>query len=291
MNEEFPMTLIDNRLLDKLLMEAAASNQDSPPTFTPDPNYGEGTPSQEENNYREELLLLLGLLFISVRDIQKGVGTGYQKQSRIQAAIDNWMKDAKTAVDTHLDLNHAAGINAANKMLLDKGINPTGATLRGAYYDVIHQQQLNVESIGRELSDNLRGNLAVMTAEGNYKVSKSAKTRFNLNTYFRRAQTRVDRMATYGSTASYIEGQMSGFYDWQNVLLFDWETAGDKKVCNTCYAYANAGPYTMANFPFIPHPGCRCRMVVSSRVPHDIGMFLPLALATEDLLNQYNQNE
>lgn len=284
-DKEIPMTLVSTEFLDHLLMEAAGPDPDTPPTFTPDQDYGEGTPSPQEDDYREEILLLLGLLFISIRDIQKGVGSGYQKQSRIQAKIDEWVTQAKTVMNTHLDLNHAAGVKFANKELLTKGITPTNAVLRKAYYDIIHQQMVNVDSIGRELADRLRGNLAVMETEKNFKMGKGEGAKFNINTIFKRAMLRLDRMATYGSMASFIEGQMAGFYDWQNVLLLDWETAGDKRVCKTCQMYATGGPYKFNEFPFIPHPGCRCRAVISERVPRDMGMFLPLALTTYDMLN------
>lgn len=291
MNEEFPMTHVDNRLLNHLLMEAAGPDPDTPPTFTPQEGYGEGTPSKEEMDYREEMLLLLGLLFVSIRDIQKGVGSGYNKAGRIEEAINDWMANAKQVLDRSLDSNHYAGVQEAERQLLAKGINPTGAVMRKAYYDIISQQHLNLESVGRELSDRLRNNLAIITSESNFKVPKSAKTQFNINNYFKRAQTRIDRMATYGSTAAFIEGQMAGYYDWQNVLLYEWETAGDKRVCKTCQMYASGGPYRMSQFPFIPHPGCRCRAVISERVPQDMGMFLPLALTTEELLEDYYQKE
>lgn len=286
MSDKFPMTLIDTRLLNNLLLEAAANDPDSPPTFTPDPDYGEGTPSKEEMSYREEMLLLLGLLFLKVSDIQKGKGSGYQKQSQIEAEINKWMTDAKTALDKHLDTNHAAGVTAAQKDMLAHGIAPTNPVGRAAYYDIIHQQQLNLESIARELGDSLRNNLAVMQTEKNFKIPKDHLTGFNIHTYFNRAQNRIEKMTVYGATSSRLEGQMSGFYDWQDVLLLDWVSMHDKRVCRTCKLYERMGPYSFKQFPFIPHPGCRCHAVISEKVPQDMGMFLPLALTTDYLLNK-----
>jgi hypothetical protein len=284
--EHTPMTQISTDLLDELLMEAAGPDN-TPPRFTPTPDIGEGDPTPTEWEYREEMLLLLGLLFVAISDIQKGRGSGYEKQSRIQAEIDRWTVEAKTRLDTHLDQNHQAGVRDADKQLLRHGLSPMTPQGRLQYYNIIHQQQQSLEMTGQQLSAQLRNNLAVQETEKGYKVPQTEKTANQINYYFKRARNTLDRTAAYGASGAFLEGQMASFVNWEEVLLLDWVTRHDKRVCRTCRTYERRGPYKISKIPFIPHPWCRCYLTISEKVPKDLGMFLPLILTTlDDLENK-----
>ena len=76
------------------------------------------------------------------------------------------------------------------------------------------------------------------------------------------AALRTARALDVGLThvmAASIAAAMRGVYDAADVMLLDFVTAGDTKVCPVCEDLEAHNPYRAEDFPAIPqHPLCRC---------------------------------
>lgn len=53
---------------------------------------------------------------------------------------------------------------------------------------------------------------------------------------------------------------------------YDWDTAGDEAVCDTCAENEEGGPYTQDDLPDFPaHPHCRCMVSVLPEAIGEVG--------------------
>jgi hypothetical protein len=65
-----------------------------------------------------------------------------------------------------------------------------------------------------------------------------------------------------------IGAGITALYRLAGVALYDWDDAGDSRVCPVCEANAAGSPYEAGVLPAFPgHPGCRCNISTRERIP------------------------
>jgi hypothetical protein len=98
------------------------------------------------------------------------------------------------------------------------------------------------------------------------KDTKYAKQLFDkkamLNKTFRNAQRIADSLGAFGYIEANKAGRLTVYknasYTKGKSVLIPFRTMGDSRVCKTCRGLSENGPYQPNEFPFSPHPLCRC---------------------------------
>ena len=250
---------LDNRLVYKLLQNAVGDNPDDPPDFTPESGFGEGTPPQWEDEYRNTILLLLSTLYLAIRDVAEDPTlTPEQRKQRIQILTDSFKAEGESRINTQLQNIYRLGENTASQEILGVGLYPGRGMDARILESALMQQQENLVGVANAVRDNVNGQINFQSLQDNYKVPKQFKFKVDVNSAFRDAKTRLDRMASYGATVVYAEGKLNVFREFEDQILLDWVSRGDSKVCPTCRWYEENSPYKPSEFKIAPHTGCRC---------------------------------
>jgi len=250
---------LHDKLAYKLLENAVGDNPDDPPDFTPESDFGEGTPPTWEDEYRSTILLLLSTLYLAIRDVAEDPTlTPEQRKQRINILTDSFKTEGEGRINQYLNNIYRLGENAASQEILSIGLYPGRGMDARILESALMQQRENLISVANAVKDNVNGQINFQFLQENYKVPEEFKFKVNVNNAFKDAKTRLDRMASYGATVVYAEGKLNVFREFEDQILLDWVSRGDSKVCAVCRFYESNGPYKPSMFPIAPHTGCRC---------------------------------
>ena len=276
-----------DKLAHKLLENAIGNNPDDPPDFTPESDFGEGTPPTWEDEYRSTILLLLSTLYLAIRDVAEDTTlTPEQRKQRITVLVDGFRTEGEARISQQLQNIYRLGEQAASQEILSIGLYPGRGLDERIIRAALQQQEENLRFVANAIQDNIHGQINFQTLQNHYNVPEQFKFRVNVNQAFKEGKTRLDRMASYGATIAYAEGKLNVFREFEDDIKLDWVSRGDSKVCPTCRWYEENSPYKPSQFPVPPHTGCRCYPRVSLFRDGDNGMDLLVLPIADALISQ-----
>ena len=272
---------IDNELAYKLFENAVGDNPDDPPDFSPESDFGEGSPPTWEDEYRSQMLLLLSTLYLAISDTVKNpTMKPEQMKTRINILIDGFITQSDGRISKEVMKIHKLGSQAASNEILSIGLYPGRRGDEAILRSILQQQQDNMKHVANAIRDNAYGQMNWKLLQDKYVVPKQFEFTPNVNQAFRDGRTRIDRMASYGATVAYAEGKLKVFREFEGEIMLNWMTRGDSRVCPVCMFYSDHNPYKPSEFPPPPHTGCRCYPVVAVEGQGSDGMdlfILPIA--------------
>lgn len=262
--------LINQDVLDKLIINTihpVIVNQDSmdmEPDFLPDEQMGEGQASPEEHDYRSELLGILALSFPVITGIlQNKELLPEQKISQIDNELSSFTTRAEALIGRSLPQTWKDAVTEANNKLkeLKPGIKDVKAD-KNQLQLIEAQQNNNIQDISNFLRGRLTQGLMMDEIDGVYGDHQSNID--YLNPAFNGAQNRLDQMGMYGYLKTHhlgmLTGLMAGSLIMGALLIADWVTMGDDKVCDECQEMEAGSPYSVMEWPEERHFGDRCWM-------------------------------
>lgn len=266
---------IDDLLAYRLLENAVEDDPNDPPDFSPESDFGEGTPPTFEEEYRSQILLLLSILYLAIRDtLDDDKLTADQQKTRINVLVDSFTTQGENRISTELQKIYKLGGQAANQEVLSVGLYPRGGLDETRLRVILLQQKDNLRFVANAIRDNAFSQINWRVLQEQYKIPSQYKFTATINQPFREARTRLDRMASYGATATYSEGKLRVFREFEDQIMLNWITRGDSKVCGICRYYQDNSPFKPSEFPAPPHTGCRCYPSIATEGRGDDGMDL-----------------
>ncbi len=260
------MVAVDKDLYHHLLQDSGLVKAVDEPDFTPDEDLGEGEATDEEWEYREELLAALALIYPGLSKLIKSNLTVEEKLTKVDEYIDKFITNAQKITTTTTTAAWDTAVQSANSQVKDKTTKlRTNATPDTARLDTIQLQQTNnIEDIALVLRGRIRQGLLIAEIQSNYELSDDqSENKYNyLDNAFLTAQTNLDKAGMYGWIESNKAGLLETFAVAGTILgaviVAPWVTMGDDNVCEECLDLAANGPYSVLFWPADPHFGCRC---------------------------------
>jgi hypothetical protein len=268
-------------------------------SFEADETIGEGSASEEELAYRQQLLDLLKELYDDVIDIINSNKEPLKKIKQIDNLIDIFIDEGQDIVNEVIPKTWDDGIDESIDTLndIDDSEDYDTDNIDTSKRDLILQQQLmNIEDIGLRLRGRIRQSLLVTAIkthdEESTKKSKTIKQKAkkypasytpcmiqiaqedpNLTedelreiclweSGFAEAEENTDKMGVWGYLNANKEAILAGLIMGTAItgdLIADWETVGDNNVCEECQDLEANSPYSILKWPSEPHFGCRCK--------------------------------
>ena len=257
------MVAVDQELYHHLLKSSGLTVKDKP-TFTPDEDIGEGEATPEELEYRSALLLLLSALYTGAVKVIKSDKKTPDKIKTVDKLLDNFNKQSQTLAEKYPSSFYAAAIKEANTKLkaLERNLNKVDPGEK-LLQPILLQQLSNLEDITNYIRGRLITTLRLNDVNDFYDLTPTERREEqNIDGAFTTAETRLDQMGVYAFTQSHKYGLLGTFMAAEVVLglvlVADWLTMEDDRVCEDCQAMAEAGPYPVALWPPEQHFGDRC---------------------------------
>lgn len=166
-NEDILNTLITTSQLTvedlkplKSLPTQKAQNKTGKPDFKPNPHLGEGTASQTEWEYRENILSLLKTLYTNIQNIKTKEETHpYLKTSQENQLIDQFIQEGQKLVKEHITKTYQEKHQLATEKLKKIGIKQrTPPTPSETMNLLIDYQTFSIKKIGETLRLQLENN-------------------------------------------------------------------------------------------------------------------------------------
>lgn len=244
----------------KLEPSSLAVKADDEPDFLPDEDMGEGEASEDELDYRAELLLLLAGIAPALTKIVKSDDSISDKEKAISDILSDFQSDAEELIDERIGAAFNGAVENANQTLqdLEKGIKKVKGD-KNQLSAIENQQKANI----KDIASTLEGKLMMGLNMDEVNTIYAGKPDFSyIETALLQAQTRLDGMGMYG----YLQGNMQGGLTaltagtvlLGEMIVADWVTVGDENVCEDCLELEAGSPYPVIDWPEDPHFGCRC---------------------------------
>ncbi len=123
-------------------------NQSSAPTLKPNPNLGEGKPSKEETQFRQDLLDFLEPILDKFNEVVNDISDVTDKISTIDSLIDTFTSSAQHLVSTTITESYNDGYVMMNGYIAKKTTPPVKSDNQPRLQSLLRQQLQNIEDIG-----------------------------------------------------------------------------------------------------------------------------------------------
>lgn len=234
------------------------------PTFEVDEEMGEGEATEEEIDYRKELMTALAAIFPAMLLTVKSKDLINDKLKEIDKLLAEWRKESKDIILTNTNLAFDNAVTDANTIL--EGFKDGIKTVPGDAANLAAIQKQQIDNI-TDISNYLRGRIlqGLNMNEVNTIYDTTANYEF-INTAFNEAQLRLDQLGVFGWVESHKQGTttalVAGMAVIGAVLVADWvpdySNPNPDWPCDECIALEEGGPYPLFDWPMSPHFGCRC---------------------------------
>ncbi|MBZ2167000.1 hypothetical protein [Methanobacterium spitsbergense] len=156
------MVAIDELTLDVLITKAVNNNNQTntsdKPTFEPNENFGEGTPTKDELDYRGDLTGYLETIYDkTVKFLLDKETLPEDKIKTIDIFITSFIKEAQGRVEPLIKDRYQEGYDGMNSTLKGYDVKPPKQKSKQPRLDsILRQQLMNIEDIGLVLRGRIR---------------------------------------------------------------------------------------------------------------------------------------
>lgn len=256
------------------------------PTWKPNPNIGEGVPTEEELRYRQSLINEFKTVTIKAKKIINSDKLPEEKLEEIDHIIRDLEAKLKQIITRNVTTRFHAGFDEVQNRLTEARYSKLKDKDSRKRLNTVLQLQLdNLEDICFQLKNKWRSLILKQSLKTGTIVQKDDKKKKKKDTVdyedecddteseednefcglLPHTQDRLDKTGFAGWIETYKEGLIGAILlaaPMVNRLRVYWDSVGDESVCITCQEYEENSPYTIIEVPETPHFGCRCNLRV-----------------------------
>ncbi|MDZ4171134.1 MAG: hypothetical protein U1C19_03125 [Methanobacteriaceae archaeon] len=256
------------------------------PTWKPNPNIGEGVPTEEELKYRQSLINEFKTVTIKAKKIINSDKLPEEKLEEIDHIIRDLETKLKQIITRTVRTRFQAGFDEVQNRLTEARYSKLKDKDSRKRLSTVLQLQLdNLEDICFQLKNKWRSLILKQSLKTGTIVQKDDKKKKKKDTVdyedecddeeseedtefcglLPHTQDRLDKTGFAGWIETYKEGLIGAVLlaaPMVDRLRVYWDSVGDESVCITCQEYEENSPYTIIEVPETPHFGCRCNLRV-----------------------------